>query len=295
MKPAQIAVLDQVVRMLVVSREADVTADIVHQRCVFQPFALAICESMHPACLIEECERQTYHLIGVLGVIAATLGEFQRAPSTDVRDAVDLRNLAPIATNVVEDQPFTERQVAERQFLGAQAPEDCVEQNHTGHDQVGASGVKSGDGEAVLEVELGNLLSDLPYLLHRDVEISQLRWSRAPCRSRSDRSDAENGAGRADHAVETGREDLFAVTVDFAEYMLDDLPLVALGERVAPHEAFGQSNRSDLEAAGQLQGAGGAERNLDAAAADVDNHGASAAYIDSIHGSLMDEARLFDP
>jgi hypothetical protein len=69
-------------------------------------------------------------------------------------------------------------------------------------------------------------------------------------------------------------------------------PLVPLRERVAFHEPFGEPDRSNLEAACELQGGRGTERNLDATATDVDNHGASSAHIDAIHGSLMDEARL---
>jgi hypothetical protein len=107
METAQVAVLDQVIRMLVMSREADVPSDVVHQRCIFEPFALAVRESVHRACLIEQREGQAYDLIRVLGVIAATLCQFQRAPSTDVRDAVDLCDLVAIAADVVEYQPFT--------------------------------------------------------------------------------------------------------------------------------------------------------------------------------------------
>ena len=53
MKAAQVAVLDQVVGMLVMSREADVTADVVHQRRIFQPFAFAIRKAMDRARLVE--------------------------------------------------------------------------------------------------------------------------------------------------------------------------------------------------------------------------------------------------
>jgi hypothetical protein len=56
-KPAQVAVFDQVVRMLVVSREADVSADVVQQRRILQPFALAVCQTLIAACLIEERQR----------------------------------------------------------------------------------------------------------------------------------------------------------------------------------------------------------------------------------------------
>ena len=67
---------------------------------------------------------------------------------------------------------------------------------------------------------------------------------------------------------------------------------VARRERVAVHEPLGQTNDADLEAAGELNGRCGAERDLHAAAADVDHHRAGAADVDAVDGRLMDEARL---
>ena len=136
------------------------------------------------------------------------------------------------------------------------------------------------------------MFANLSDLLGRDVEIAQFCRSGAAGRGRSDRANTENGPGCADHTIETGRENLFAVAVDFAKHVLDDPPLVPLRERIAFHEPFREPYRSNLEAACELQGGRGPQRNLNAAATDVDNHGASAAHIDAIHGRLMDEARL---
>jgi hypothetical protein len=82
--------------------EADVATDVVHQRRVFEPFALAVSEPMDCARLIEERKREPYDLIRVLGVVAAALGEFERAPAPHVRNAIDLRDLAPVPPNVIE-------------------------------------------------------------------------------------------------------------------------------------------------------------------------------------------------
>ncbi len=72
--------------------------------------------------------------------------------------------------------------------------------------------------------------------------------------------------------------------------VLHHAPLVAVGERVAADESFGQTDDAELEAAGELNVAGRAERDLDAAAADVDDHGAAAADVDAVDGRLVDEA-----
>jgi hypothetical protein len=66
----QIAVLDQIVRMLVVARVTDVHADVMHQARVFEPLACPIGETMHRSRLIEERQRQPRHLMGVLGPIS---------------------------------------------------------------------------------------------------------------------------------------------------------------------------------------------------------------------------------
>jgi len=54
LEPAQVAVGDQIVRVLVVAFVADVHPDVVQDRGVFEPFALAVGEPVNGACLIEE-------------------------------------------------------------------------------------------------------------------------------------------------------------------------------------------------------------------------------------------------
>ena len=58
LEPAQIAVLDEVVRVLVMPRIADVRADVVQQRRELEPLALAIGQPVDAARLIEDRERQ---------------------------------------------------------------------------------------------------------------------------------------------------------------------------------------------------------------------------------------------
>jgi len=51
---AQIAVLDEVIRVLVMTRIADVRADVVQQRRKLEPLTLAIGQPMHGARLLED-------------------------------------------------------------------------------------------------------------------------------------------------------------------------------------------------------------------------------------------------
>ena len=58
LEAAQIAVLDQVVRVLVVALVADVDADVVQERGVLEPFALAVGQAVDGARLIEQRRRR---------------------------------------------------------------------------------------------------------------------------------------------------------------------------------------------------------------------------------------------
>ena len=54
LEAAQIAVLDEVVRMFVMPRVTDVDADVVQDRGVLEPLALAIGQAVNCAGLVEE-------------------------------------------------------------------------------------------------------------------------------------------------------------------------------------------------------------------------------------------------
>lgn len=78
LKASQVAVLDQVVRMPMMAREADEAADVVQHRRVLQPFAFAIREPVHRPRLIEQRECEPDHLLGVVRVVVAPLPELEK-------------------------------------------------------------------------------------------------------------------------------------------------------------------------------------------------------------------------
>ena len=78
-------------------------------------------EPVHGARLIEQRQRQPRHLRGVLGPVVAALGELDDAAAPHVRVAVDLRDLLPVPRDVVEDQPFAQRQIAQRDLVRRRA------------------------------------------------------------------------------------------------------------------------------------------------------------------------------
>src|SRR5262249_7557047 len=111
---------------------ADVYADIVQKRREFQPFPFAIAEPVHAPRLIKNAQRQACDLLRMLGPVAAAFAEFDDAATSDVGVALDLANAGAIAVDVVEDEAFAKREVAEREITGAEAAQDRVEQHRAG-------------------------------------------------------------------------------------------------------------------------------------------------------------------
>jgi len=96
LEAAQVAVGDQVVRVLVVPFVADVDADVVQNRGVLQPFALAIGEPVDRARLIEQRQREPGDVIRMLRPVVAALGELEDAASPHVGIAIGLDDLFPV-------------------------------------------------------------------------------------------------------------------------------------------------------------------------------------------------------
>ena len=127
LEAAKIAVLDQIVRVLVMTLVADVDADVVQQRRVFQPFALAIGQPVDRARLIEERHGETRHLVRVVRPVVAALGELDDAAPPYVGIAVGLGDLFAVARDVIEDQALTQRQIAQRELARAETADDRIE------------------------------------------------------------------------------------------------------------------------------------------------------------------------
>ena len=141
---AQIAVLDQVVGMAMVALVADVHADVVQERRVLEPFPLAIPELVDGPRLVEDREGDLGDLSPVLGPVAAALAKLDDAAAADVGIVLDLLDPRGVAVNVVEDQAFTQREIAQRQVLGADALENRVEQDRAGDRDIGATRSRPG-------------------------------------------------------------------------------------------------------------------------------------------------------
>ncbi len=144
LEAAKVAVLHQIIRVLVVTLVADVDTDVVQDRRVLEPVTFAVGQAVNRARLIEQRHRQARHLLRVFGPVVAALGELEHAAAPDVGVAVGLRDFLAVPRDVVEHQPFTQRQVAQRDLVGAEALQHFVEQNRPGHRQVGAARFEAG-------------------------------------------------------------------------------------------------------------------------------------------------------
>jgi len=152
---------------------ADVDANVVEERGIFEPFALAVGEAVHAACLIEQRQGEPRDLVRVFRPVVAAFGEFDDAAAADVGIAVGLRDLLPVTGDVVEDQSFAKREVAQRDLGGAETLHDRIEQNRAGDGQIGAPRLESGQPHTLLEIRVHERVPQPAQLLRRHTAASQ--------------------------------------------------------------------------------------------------------------------------
>ena len=87
--------------------------------------------------------------------------ELDDAAAPDVRIAFDFPDAGAVAVYVVENQSFAQREIAEGEFLGAQASDDRVEQTRAGDAEIGTARIQAGNGQTFFQVELGEALAEL--------------------------------------------------------------------------------------------------------------------------------------
>ena len=294
LEPAEVAVLHEVVRVLVVSLVADEHANVVQDGRVLEPLALAIGEAVNRARLVEQADGETRDVLRVIGPVLAAVGELEHAPPPHVGVAVGLRDLFAMARDVVEHEPFAQRQVAERDFFGAEPSQELVEEDGAGDREVGAPRLEAGDAQPFLEIE-----GDRP-LSARGGSTSPgcggcaaSALGACPSRSRRDRPEAEDRARRADHALEAAVRDLVEVLPDVGVDVAHQAALIARFERIGLDEPLGQADDAKLEAPAQLDRGSVPLRDLDAAAADVDDDDRIPRDADAVDGRQMDESGFF--
>ena len=292
---AQIAVLDQIVRVFVVSFVTDMNADVVQHRRILEPLTLAIGETVNRARLIEQSQRQPRHLLRVLGPVIAALGQLDDAAPADIGIPIRLSDLFAVLGDVIEDHSFSEREIAQGDLGCIEPPQQFVQQDDAGDGQIGAPWLESGDAHPLFDVQRDDRLAQAPHLLGRNPAAAQRRVGGTAFRGGDDAADAENRARRADDAVETGANDLIEVFADLLLDVADKFPLVLWRKRIAFDEPLGQPDYAKLETPAQLDRRSGTPCHLDTAPADVDDNGDVAGGADAINRRCMDVTCFFRP
>ena len=215
---------------------------------------------------------QPRHLLRVLRPVIAALAQLEDAAPPDIRIAIGLRDLLPVSRDVVEDESFAKRQIAERDLVRAEPSQNLVEQDRARNREIGASRLQPLHAEPFLEAERHELLAHAADLLRGNAAVAQRPACRTSVARRGDAAEAEDRARRPDDAIESGARDLIQVFDRLVLNMTDELALVARLERIAFDEALGQPYHAQLQAATELDGLAAASRNLHAATTDVHHH-----------------------
>ncbi len=270
---------------------ADVVAHVVEQRRVLEPLALAIPEAVHRAQTVEHGECQARDLFRVRLFPAAPLGQFERRAAAHVGNLVHLPDVLAVALDEIEHQTFAQREIAERDVLRFELLEQGVEQQGAGHHQIGAPRIERRNRQALVERRAAHELAHLANRLGRHAQVPHFGWGHAGVKRGRHGAERQDGARCADDAVVAGVDDVPEILVGLLGDVRQHLAFVAAAQRIGRDEAFRQPEHAELEAAREPHLVAGAERDLDTAAADVDDH-RRLGRVDAVDGGQMDEPRL---
>ena len=204
---AQLAVLDQIVRVPVVPLVADVHAGVVEQGAVFEPLALAVAELVDRAGLVEDRQRELRHVARVGRRVAAALAELDDAAPAHVGVPLDLPDRRGVAVDVVEDEPFAQREIAQRDVFRAEPAEHAVEQDRPGDGDVGAARVEPVHVQAGFKIRAAQPLAQPVDGLGRHAPVPQRLVADLAVFAERERAEAEDRARRADDAIESALGD----------------------------------------------------------------------------------------
>ena len=293
LESAKVAVLDEVVRVLVMALVADMHADVVGQGGVREPLLFAIGEGMNASRLIEEGDGQARHLARVIRPVVAPFGQLDDAATANVGIPIDLGDLFPVPGDVVEHQAFAQGQIAQRDLPSTKTPDNRIKEHDTGHREVGAAGLEARQAEPLVEGQRQQLLPDATEVPGGHATVAKRRV-RLTTLLHGQRAEAEDGAGSADNAIEAGAGNLVKILPGFAVNMSHHLPFVTGRQRIALNEPLGQPDNPKLEASSAFNAGAGATGDLDAAAADIDDD-RDIPRPDAVHCGEVDEPGLLGP
>ena len=196
-------------------------------------------------------QREPRDLLRVLRPVAAALAELDDAAAPDVGVALDLADARAVAVDVVEDEPFAQREVAEREVVGAEpARGSCrAAPSRRRASRRGADRGRACAAASSRSASTSRLRSRWSALALTRRLRSVLRRT-PPSSLERERAEAEDRARRADHAVEAAcRRSGRGRRPSRLLRCLTSRRSSRAGERVALDEALGQPDHAELEAA----------------------------------------------
>jgi hypothetical protein len=193
-EPAKIPVLDQIIRVTVMTLVADVHADIVEQRSVLEPLAFLVRESVCASGLVEDTQRELRDLLGMLGPVPTSFAELDDAAASHVGISIDLPDSGAVAMNVVEDEPFTQCKIAQGEFVCPQPADDSVEQNHARDGEIRPSRIHGGQAQALLDICFDDPIAQPAKRFGADAAIAKLFDPAAVLVGERHRAEAEDCA-----------------------------------------------------------------------------------------------------
>src|SRR6266487_1329559 len=105
--------------MSMMSALGDVKTDIVQNRCVFEKKPVGIGQSMQLACLMKNRQSQARDVVGVHFGIMATPRELHDTAPSQLWEFLDELDPGPIFCDVVGNDAFAQRRLAQRRAVGA--------------------------------------------------------------------------------------------------------------------------------------------------------------------------------
>src|SRR5206468_10573477 len=118
-----------------------------------------------------------------------------------------------------------------RNLVGAETPENLVEQNGAGDREVGAAWLETLHAQTLFEIQRDQLFADASERLCTDTAAAERRAFGKTLGGRRDGAETENRAGRADDPVEPDFRDLVEVLADFRVDVAHELTFVACLQR----------------------------------------------------------------
>ena len=222
--------------------------------------------------LIEQRDREPRDLLRVLGPVVAALGELEDAAAADVGIAIGLRDLLAVPRDVVEHQPFAQRQIAQRDL---------------GRRRAGAGSCRAGSrrrprGRRAAARARARAAASRGRARRAPCGRGASAWRRrggcAAARRRRRPSAADATAPRLRIVPDVPITRSKPARAIWSRYLPSSASMCRTSlrssrgvERIALDEPLGQPDDAELEAAAELDAGAGAARDLDAAAADVDD------------------------